>query len=85
MVGYNTNKEKYSKEELVAELGAMMLCEYFDINAKNKKNSTAYIKGWSEFLKNNINAIITASSKAQKAMEYILDLEHKTEVLEKSA
>ena len=67
-----SDKEKYSFEELVAELGAMMLCEHFNINSKNKENSIAYIKGWAEYLKENTNAIIKASTQSEKAVKYIL-------------
>lgn len=65
-------KEEYSKEELVAELGAMMLCEYFNLKQQTK-NSIAYIKGWASFLRDNIEAITYASTKSQKAIELILN------------
>ena len=36
------------------------------------KNSTAYIQGWLKALKNDNKFIVSASSKAEKAVNYIL-------------
>lgn len=36
-------------------------------------NSTAYIQSWLKVLKNDNKFIVSASSKAQKAVEYILN------------
>ena len=38
-----------------------------------KKNSQAYINGWISYLKNNPKEIISASSQATKAVEYMLN------------
>lgn len=62
--------DDYSKEELIAELGACMVCHHTGITPE-LDNSASYIKGWSKALKDNRNLIISASSKAQKAFEYI--------------
>ena len=37
------------------------------------QNSVSYIDSWSKFLQNNTKAIISASSQAQKAVDYILN------------
>ncbi len=64
----------YSKEELVAELGAAMLMNVSGIeNTHTSRNSAAYIQGWLKALKNDVNLIISASAKAQKAVDFILD------------
>jgi len=64
---------KYSKEELIAELGASFLSSLAGIfNSKQEKNSAAYIKSWLKVLKDDPTMILTAASKAQKAAEYIL-------------
>jgi antirestriction protein ArdC len=67
---------KYSKEELIAELGAAFLCSKAGID-NTLKNSTSYIASWLEKLKSKDNAkwIIEAGSKAQKAVNYIDCLE----------
>ena len=36
------------------------------------KNSTAYIQGWLKALKNDNKFVVSASSKAEKAVNYIL-------------
>lgn len=70
----NSNKIAYSKEELVAELGAMFLTNILGLEPKDsERNSQAYINGWISFLKNNPKEIMFASSQSQKAVEYILN------------
>ena len=70
----NIKLNKYSKEELVAELGAMFLVGILDLNPKDSNdNSQAYINGWIKYLKNNPKEILSASSKSRKAIEYILN------------
>ena len=65
--------EEYSKEELVAEIGAATLTNMAGLEtAKSFKNSAAYIQGWSSKLKENKRMIVEASSKANKAVNYIL-------------
>jgi antirestriction protein ArdC len=60
----------YSKEELVAELASSYLSSYCGTKS-NFDNSAAYIKGWSEQIKNDPHFFITACGKAQKAYEYL--------------
>lgn len=65
--------KEYSKEELVAEIGAAMLMNITNTETpKNFKNSASYINGWLQVLKNDKKLIVSASSKAQKAIDYIL-------------
>lgn len=63
----------YSREELVAELGAQMLCHKTGISGEAAfKNSVAYIGGWVKKLKEDTKAIVWAASRAEKAARYIL-------------
>ncbi len=64
---------EYSKEELIAEMGASFLSATAGI-ANTIDNSAAYIKGWISALKSKDNRglVIQAASSAQKAMDYIL-------------
>jgi len=63
----------YSKEELVAELGSAFLMNHCGINTSaTEKNSAAYLQSWIRALKNDPRMIVTASSKAEKAVDYIL-------------
>lgn len=64
---------EYSKEELVAEIGSASLMNILDIeNVKTVRNSAAYIKGWLSVLRNDTRFIVSAASKAEKAVNYIL-------------
>ena len=65
--------EEYSKEELVAEIGSASLMNIIGIETnKSFKNSSAYIQGWLSKLRSDVKFIVSASSKAEKAVEYIL-------------
>lgn len=63
--------ETYSKEELVAEIGAAMLCTITGIEHATFDNSAAYIKGWLRKLKDDPRLIVNASAAAQKAADHI--------------
>jgi len=67
--------EDYSKEELIAEFSSSFLCSKAGILKETRKNNTAYIQSWLKALKNDKSQLITASSKAQKVYNYILNLE----------
>lgn len=63
----------YSKEELVAEIGSASLMNIIGIEtSKSFRNSSAYIQNWLSVLKNDVKFIVSASSKAEKAVDYIL-------------
>lgn len=66
--------ENYSKEELVAELGSATILNMLGIETdKSFRNSTAYIQNWLSVLKSDVKFIVSASSKAEKAVKYILN------------
>ena len=62
----------YSKEELVAEMGAAFLCGVAGIANETVDNSAAYIQSWLTKLRNDTRLIILAAAQAQKAADYIL-------------
>lgn len=64
--------ETYSKEELVAEIGAAMLCSIAGIDNSTLENSVAYIGGWLRKLKSDNKIIVQAAGQAQKGADYIL-------------
>lgn len=67
--------EDYSKEELIAEIGSAFLMNHIGIEtSKTFKNSAAYIQSWLKVLRNDNKFIVSASSKAEKAMKYILGI-----------
>jgi len=62
----------YSKEELLAELGASFLCAHTGINAPEvTENSAAYLQGWLSVLKADKKLIFRAAAAAQKAVDYL--------------
>lgn len=66
--------EPYSIEELIAEMGACYLTSFAGIINTEIKNSAAYINAWLEKLKNDKRFILFASSYAQKAADFILNV-----------
>ena len=42
---------------------------------KSFRNNAAYIQNWLSVLKNDVKFIVSASSKAEKAVNYILNTE----------
>lgn len=71
------DKTIYSKEELVAEIGAAYLCAHAGIVMDDHENSAAYIQSWLQVLKDSKNRrwIVEAAGHAQKAVDYILGME----------
>jgi len=63
----------YSKEELIAEMGSAFLCSITGILTDDVlKQSAAYIESWTNAIRNDNKLVVTASGKAQKAVDYIL-------------
>ena len=72
--------ESYSKEELVAEIGAAACCHSLGLETPGSfRNSAAYIQNWLSVLKNDKRFIISAASKAEKAVRLILNLQDAAE------
>lgn len=67
--------EAYAMEELVAELGAAYLAADLGIGPEVREDHSAYIEHWLKVLKNDDRAIFTASSLAQKAVDFIHGLQ----------
>lgn len=61
---------KYSKEEVVAEFGAALLCRAFGIT-EQEDNTAAYLQSWSQKLKENPDWLINGANAAQKAVDYM--------------
>lgn len=62
----------YANEELVAEMGAMILCTELGLRY-NRQNAISYLKGWLQNAKGDVdNNLIEAYSFACDAAEYLL-------------
>src|SRR6266498_2216267 len=64
--------EIYSKEELVAEMGAAMLCGIVGIENTTIRNSASYIESWLGKLRDDKKLVVHAAAAAQKAADFIL-------------
>lgn len=61
----------YGREELVAELTSAFCCASIGLDNSLIDNSASYIQSWLTSLRSDTKAIIAASSKAQRAADYI--------------
>ena len=65
--------EAYSKEELIAEIGAATLVNAAGLETSSSfRNSAAYIQNWLKVLNDDKRFIVSAAGKAEKAVSLIL-------------
>ena len=65
--------EAYSKEELIAEIGAAALVNHAKLETSSSfRNSAAYVQNWLKVLKDDKRFIVSAAGKAEKAVALIL-------------
>jgi len=62
----------YSREELVAEMGAAFLAGYCGIENRTINNSAAYLANWLDALKRDSRMVLVAASQGQKAVDLVL-------------
>lgn len=67
----------YAFEELVAELGAAMLCAHLKIDGQLQHAS--YIQSWLKVLKQDSKAILKAGAEAQKILDYLVKVDEVAE------
>lgn len=73
LAGFGDNT--YAKEELVAEMGAAFLSGQCHLEDKTLDNSASYLQGWLKALRNDSKLLIHAAGQAQKASDYLLNIE----------
>ena len=66
--------ERYSMEELIAELTSCFVCADFQIRSEPRVDHAPYISSWLKVMKSDKRAIFTAASKAQEAASYLQQL-----------
>jgi antirestriction protein ArdC len=64
--------QSYSREELVAEMGAAFLCGQAGIIERTVDNSAAYLASWLKRLKDDTRLVVQAAAQAQRAADFIL-------------
>ncbi len=65
----STSNELYASEELVAEIGACIICSGIGIDSIT--HHAAYLQSWLRALKNDKKYIFKAAAKAQKAVDLL--------------
>lgn len=77
---YANRHRNYGIEELIAEIGAAMLCAEAGIdNSAVYQNAASYLSGWMRAIGEDKNMIVYAASRAQKAADMILGMALKGE------
>lgn len=72
--------EVYSKEGLVAEMGAAMLLHELGIETDTSfRNNAAYVQNWLHVLKDDPSMVVSAAGRAEKAVKLILNREENSE------
>ncbi|MGH1332004.1 MAG: ArdC family protein [Paracoccaceae bacterium] len=71
--------EGYAQEELVAELGAAFLAADLGSSPEPREEHAAYIAHWLEGLRNDKRFIFQAAAHAQKAVDYLHELQPKSD------
>ena len=74
--------ERYAIEEMTAEMGASFLKSQAGLPLEQLENNAAYIQGWLKILKKDKKCIVYASAQAQKATDYILNIQNIEKELE---
>lgn len=62
---------EYAQEELVAEMGAAILCNQFGISDQPRADHAKYIKSWIRRLQNDNQAVFKAVGQASKAIKWM--------------
>ena len=76
----------YAFEELVAELTACMLCNKLGIDTAPRPDHAKYLNNWLQALKSDKGAILEAAKLAQKAIDFMYELQpEETQKLEVAA
>ena len=63
--------ESYAREELVAELGAIFLCNELGVGYEIEQHAS-YLNSWKKAIKDDPKYFVTAATNARKANEYCM-------------
>jgi len=67
--------EGYAFEELIAELASAFQCALLNISVTPREDHAKYLNNWIRVLKDNPRAIFKAAAAAEKAVQFIEDLQ----------
>ena len=71
-MGNRQDLHEYGREEMVAGIGAAMLCGRAGLRQKNVQRDASYVEGWKNLIQADQAAVIYAAQKAQQACDLIL-------------
>lgn len=77
-LGKRFGGDAYAAEELVAELGSAFLCTALGITPEVREDHAAYLEHWLKVLKADKRAIFTAAAHAQRAVDFLHSLQHRS-------
>jgi len=69
---FGLHTTEYAFEELVAEIGSILLGHEFNIEKTVRDNHAKYLNSWIKALKKDYTLIATAFAQAQKAVDYFV-------------
>jgi antirestriction protein ArdC len=73
--------ESYSREELVAEMGAALLSGLSGIDQVTLPSSAAYLSHWIKTLKGDTRLVVTAAAQAQRAADWITGVRYEEDAI----
>lgn len=72
-LGKRFGDEAYAREELIAEIGAALLCADLGIALEPRPDHAAYIHAWLKVIRSDKRAIFSAAALAQKAADWLIE------------
>lgn len=76
-LGNRFGDSAYAAEELIAEMGSAFLCADLGITPEVRDDHAQYLREWLGILSDDKRAIFTAAAQAQRAVDYLHDLQPK--------
>ena len=78
-LGKRFGTQAYAAEELVAEIGAAMLCAEIGVTQDTRADHAQYLANWLKLLKDDSKAIFAAAAKASEAVAFLKGLQPKAD------
>ncbi len=75
----------YAMEEIVAEMAATFLCADLSVSPTVREDHAQYIAGWLKVLKHDNRAVFSAAAHAQRAADFLWQLQPQAAELEATA
>jgi len=68
-------RSEYAFEELVAEIGAAILCAELGVTTEVRADHAQYVAGWLRALRSDKKFIFQAAAQAQKAVDFLFSIQ----------